>query len=156
MKTPTIVEELICEHCGGDMDAFEYSDTDSTEENSEFGRVCTDCGYTGSAIVEDGQLERLNGDAFFNTNKSYQSHQGWREEPSVLYKEHYKLTEDEVANDQTPEKSLEFTTDEVQNGYDPTIYYKCLCGYKFDSKKRLAIHLQAVAKNRGMDAVASQ
>lgn len=152
--TPTPVQELRCEHCFSETTTIPDPEWVSNDDidGTTHGVECTNCSYTGWVIVEDQEITGFGGDMFPEPEHS-SKHHGWREEPNVLYKEHYRFNDDIDLDEKPPSYALDFTNDEVLNGWRPTVTYECSCHFSFDSKTELAEHISTVHHNRGETAV---
>lgn len=155
-NTPTAVTSLNCEHCTSETTATPNPEwaTNDTGNETTYRIDCAndDCPYDGWVVVSDNEIIEFGGE-MFPTPEHSSFHHGWREEPSVLYKEHYRLLDQETIETEENVTALRFTNDEVLNGYNPTVTYECSCPFSFDTKKKLSEHLQTVRQNRGTDAV---
>jgi len=155
-ETPTAVTTLKCEHCTSETTATpdpEWASND-TDGETTYSIDCTNdnCPYDGWVVVTGEEIIEFGGDMFpMPEHSSY--HHGWREEPSVLYKEHYRLIDEDEFEEEDHMTALNFTNDEVLNGYNPTVTYECSCYLSFDSKNELSDNLRLVRENRGENAV---
>lgn len=153
MNPPNYLNEFVCEYCGSNLDDFVHTESQPKARQYRFTTSCLECDREGTVVIDDGELVEFCGEAFFTTEGTEEVHHGWREEPSVRYREHYSLDPDRAGDVSSPEELLDFTHDDVQSGWKPTIYYECSCGVQYESKKRLVMHLKAVVENRGEGVV---
>lgn len=153
-ETPTTVRELRCEQCAGETTTTTNPERepDTDTHATVYDVECSGCSISGWVIVEDVEITEFGGDMFPQPEHS-STHHGWREEPNVLYKEHYRFDDEVDLDEESPSYALDFTNDEVLNGWRPTVTYECSCPFSFDSKAGLAEHLLAVRQNRGVDAI---
>lgn len=148
--------DLVCELCYADAVIEGHCEREWADDldSDRYDVTCTECPHDGWIEIEDGEIIEFGGDMFPRPAHS-STHHGWREEPNVMLREHYRFEEDDAAAaiEETTASTLTFTNDEILAGWDPTVHFKCSCEHTFSSKEDLAQHLNAVAQNRGEEAI---